>query len=306
MLGSEKFLDFVYIGAPRAGSTWLAAAFNEHPELWAPPAKELNFFNDRSLYPIEDSYHKGIGYYRSLFAGAPDGAKLGDMSPLYYIDPMVAHRLYTSFPDVNVIAMIRNPADVMFSQYLKRRLYERREKTFGREIEKNPQFLDLGFYHRNLTPFFDWFSEGNIWVGVYERFFEDKEASLASLYRFLDVDASFRPSVMDRVINKSAPPNPEALTAVTGLALKILNNRYMLPVKRALRAIGLERTDYRGEEAGNVTGKNVPALPEETRRRLMDIFEPDMRRLERDLSINLDVWRVGKHVKKSTDARTST
>jgi len=44
-------IDFLGIGAARAGSTWLWSILNQHPNIWMPPIKELHYF-DRSLdYP---------------------------------------------------------------------------------------------------------------------------------------------------------------------------------------------------------------------------------------------------------------
>ncbi|CAN0605590.1 unnamed protein product, partial [Ectocarpus sp. 12 AP-2014] len=44
--------DFLCIGAQRAGTTWLHNRLLEHPDLYLPPEKELQFFNaffDRGL-----------------------------------------------------------------------------------------------------------------------------------------------------------------------------------------------------------------------------------------------------------------
>ncbi len=44
-------LDFLGIGAQKAGTTWLWAMLRRHPQVWLPPRKELHYF-DRSLdYP---------------------------------------------------------------------------------------------------------------------------------------------------------------------------------------------------------------------------------------------------------------
>ncbi len=56
------FLDFVYVGAPRCGSTWLAAVLEEHPDVWIPHNKEIHFFNDRLVYAFEYKYPRGIDY----------------------------------------------------------------------------------------------------------------------------------------------------------------------------------------------------------------------------------------------------
>ena len=38
-------LDFLGIGAQKAGTTWLYQRLNEHPRIWLPPIKELHYFD---------------------------------------------------------------------------------------------------------------------------------------------------------------------------------------------------------------------------------------------------------------------
>jgi hypothetical protein len=49
-------IDFLGIGAPRAGTTWLWTVLKRHPGVWMPPLKELHYF-DRSLeYPSPETF----------------------------------------------------------------------------------------------------------------------------------------------------------------------------------------------------------------------------------------------------------
>jgi hypothetical protein len=45
---SEDKIDFLGIGAPRSGTSWLWTILGHHPDIWMPPRKELHYF-DRSL-----------------------------------------------------------------------------------------------------------------------------------------------------------------------------------------------------------------------------------------------------------------
>lgn len=42
--------QFICIGAPKAGTTWLYRQLSLHPEVWTPPVKELHYFDRR--FPI--------------------------------------------------------------------------------------------------------------------------------------------------------------------------------------------------------------------------------------------------------------
>jgi len=119
MLTSEKFLDFVCVAAPRSGTTWLSEALNEHPQIWIPFVKELNFFNDKFLTHLQVKYPNGVDFYRKQFEEAPSYAILGELTPTYYVDPNAAFRIHKYFPNVHILILLRNPAEVVFSTYLK-------------------------------------------------------------------------------------------------------------------------------------------------------------------------------------------
>ena len=40
-----SFPNFIGIGAPRAGTTWLYSILKTHPDIWLPPLKELHYFD---------------------------------------------------------------------------------------------------------------------------------------------------------------------------------------------------------------------------------------------------------------------
>lgn len=41
--------DFLIIGAPKTGTTWLWRNLRAHPEVWTPPVKELHYFDDKAI-----------------------------------------------------------------------------------------------------------------------------------------------------------------------------------------------------------------------------------------------------------------
>ena len=45
--------DCLYIGAQKAGTTWLHTVLKSHKDVWLPPVKELQFLNE---YYMRDSF----------------------------------------------------------------------------------------------------------------------------------------------------------------------------------------------------------------------------------------------------------
>ncbi|ETR68119.1 MAG: sulfotransferase [Candidatus Magnetoglobus multicellularis str. Araruama] len=287
MISKTDFLDFLYIGAPRCGSTWLAAALNEHPNVWIPHNKEVHFFNDRSLYPFEYQYPKGIMHYKKYFSQAPDDAMLGELSPLYYFDPNAAYRIFNHFPNVKIISFLRNPVDVVFSSYLKRSQLERRENTFEGELNKNPQFMDLGFYHRLLTPYFDRFPQNQIHIQIFEEFFLQQEKGIAEIYNYIGVDNAFVPSVINKKINVSSPPASNLHRGINGFMLKLLNQPNFIIFKRILHQLKMNRHSYK---VSTDSLYKKPILQETTKAQLKAQFLPDIHRLETLLNKDLSIW----------------
>ncbi|MDP0927589.1 sulfotransferase [Paracoccus onubensis] len=151
------------IGAQKAGTSWLAQMLGQHPQVWIPPFKEVQFFNyvyipghqywikwhyrnkpkeirerhikrEEPLPPELDSYLDGLTsgkmfhnhWYKRVFAPAPGNAVPMDFTPEYSTLPEEGVEFVAGFlRKVKVIYMIRHPVDRAISQL---RMNLRREK----------------------------------------------------------------------------------------------------------------------------------------------------------------------------------
>ena len=52
--------NFLGIGAPRSGTTWLYYNFRQHPEIWLPPVKEIHYFDELELGPLPNLFDRII------------------------------------------------------------------------------------------------------------------------------------------------------------------------------------------------------------------------------------------------------
>lgn len=288
MIKERQFVDFIYIGAPRSGSTWLAAGLQEHPGIWIPHNKEVHFFNHLTLYPHNYQYPKGIDYYRSYFRQAPEDAMLGDVSPLYYLDTETASRIHKHFPDTKIISILRNPVNMVYSFYLKRCTLEPREATFAKEIEKHPELLELGDYHRLLSPYFELFAEEQRFVSVYEAFFSDTTRGIKELYGFLGVEEEFKPKVIGQKINVSVTPRSRMYRLLYSFGLKSINNPKFGFLKRMLHRLRLNRHRY--DPA--ISTYRPPPIDPRLRKRLMDHYRSEIEALEKMLAVDLTIWKA--------------
>jgi hypothetical protein len=122
--------DFVIAGAPKAGTTALHAALATHPGLYLSPVKEPKYFLTDGRPPPR-SGQRGPGdahsarewiwrraEYLALFAAAPDGAVTGESTPFYLYDRAAQARLAADVPGVRVIAVVRDPVDRAYSNWV--------------------------------------------------------------------------------------------------------------------------------------------------------------------------------------------
>jgi hypothetical protein len=292
VLRAERFLDFVGVAAPRSGTTWMAAALREHPEIWIPEAKELNFFNGPSLNHLEFKYPRGIGYYRDQFSAAPrDDLVLGEFSPTYYVDRDTAGRIAEHFPDARILVFLRNPVDVVYSTWLKTLEYGLGEKTFESALGKLPSLPELGYYYEGLKPYYERFPRDRIHVQIFETLFEAPAAACASVYRFLGVDPDFRPQVLHQKVNPRGTVRSRGLVAIQHYARHAMNRPLLLPLKRRLNRNGaLDRMRERLILLNRKKAK-LPELDPDARQRLADRYAADVEKLEGLLGRSLDVWR---------------
>jgi hypothetical protein len=209
----------------KAGTTSLFEYLRTHRALFLPPAKDLPFFSHDSVYS------RGWGAYaRVTFANAPPGRLVGKVTPQYMGVPrwdpatgaaaraepggITPGRIARLFPDVKLIALLRDPIERAVSHYwfsVTHRL-ERRplddaladalsasSLASAREVPTyTNSYVALGEYGRILEPYRARFSASQMRIVSSETLARDPEAVMADLWRYLGVDDSHVPQNLDR------------------------------------------------------------------------------------------------------------
>jgi Sulfotransferase domain len=291
MVWKDAAVDFIYIGGPRCGSTWLSAVLDDHPSIFIPPSKEVHFFNDRMPYTFEYKYPLGIEYYKSYFADATQDQRRGDISPFTFLDPNAAWRIHQHAPDVKILCFLRDPVAMLHSLYLLLRQRERRASSFAEEIAQNPNLIDLCRYDRMLQPYYDHFSAEQIHVRVYEELYADRSQTMREIYEFIGVDPEFDPPSASWRFNAATDAAPKLLHRNRGLLVDALNRPVLRPVKHFLLRRGFKNVRRHGmtEDSGTVPARQGPEP--EVRAILESLLQPDLDRLQQRLGRTLPAWR---------------
>lgn len=210
-------LDFVIIGAAKAGTTSLYKKLSMHPDIFMSTPKEPEFF------ARDDVYAQGNEWYVSLFASARAGQTCGEASTLYSLIqcfPETARRMHSFAPDAKIIFVLRNPVDRAYSYYIQiiknyqnstrdfsvNRTFEEclfpdqypnrqeRAKFFApfdahhRDIPET--FTGGGKYMTTIRDYLKYYSSRNLLLVRFEELVEDIDKVAGDVCDFLHLDKS--------------------------------------------------------------------------------------------------------------------
>ena len=122
-------VDFMMIGAQKAGTTSLAAQLAAHPQICFCREKEPGYFHKT------DDWTAGLDQYHSLYSPTP-GQLCGEASTYYTFFPEFCEthkRLYDYNPALKLIYVVRQPVHVVDLRR-QQQLADIGEDRFGHEI----------------------------------------------------------------------------------------------------------------------------------------------------------------------------
>lgn len=192
----QKSPDFLIIGATKSGTTSLFAYLDRHLQVLAPPKKEINFFNR--------NFEMGVPWYLAQFPAIADLPEFitGEASPFYIYREQVIYRIKQLFPNIKLIAMLRDPVERTISEYYHAVNHgiEKRSLETIIKIEKKRLIVDsrnkalqhFGYllnsiYIDKVAKWRDNFPAENILIIKSESFFEDIPTIMKQVYQFLGI-----------------------------------------------------------------------------------------------------------------------
>lgn len=212
MSKDENFkVDFIGIGAPKSGSTWLGECLRQHPEIDFSNTKETHFFLTQPYIIDRDKYEslektkmlrcKTFTEYKNEFKN--DGRVKGEFSPAYLYDDRTPQLIKKHNPDIKLIVSLRNPVDLIYSWfwYVKSwRFLEDNSISFEQYMKQNPKVVELGLFYKHLSQYFEIFNSQQIHVILFDDIKHNPEIVLENLFSYLGVDSTFRPSFLGKKV----------------------------------------------------------------------------------------------------------
>lgn len=187
--------NFLFIGPPKTGSTWLYEVLAQHPGVFLPELKDLYFF-DRH-------YDRGLAWYERQFSGCEGAAAIGEISHDYIYSAEACQRIAHDLPNVKLITLLRRPTDRAISHYKYSRRFGNVTGSFLESIEQNPDILERGLYAKYLRPYFETFSREQLGVFFFDDLRNDATELGTRIMRFLDLETDVQVE-FDRKVNGQA------------------------------------------------------------------------------------------------------
>jgi hypothetical protein len=194
-------IDFIGIGAPKCGTTWLAAQLDAHPQIGFAPDKEVYYFADTIARRIAGQelhcFDRGVAWYHKQFPAITGAIKCrGEFCPAYLYSEEAASRIAAYRPDIKLLVCLRPPAEMIYSWhwYGRNAVVTSLPESFE-EMMENPFLRDLGCFARHLKPYLERFPANNILVVQFDAIRRDPDRVRRGVYEFLNVAADFKPQL---------------------------------------------------------------------------------------------------------------
>jgi Sulfotransferase domain len=234
----DDAIDFLVIGAMKAGTTSLFEYLRGHPEIDLPPDKEVPYFNDDRLYG-KVAWDE---YLRLAFPTPKRGRLSGTVTPLYmspiacaseagadgkvpastgYDNFALPRRIHERLPSARLIAILRDPVERAYSHYVEETRRSGESRPFAVAVDDllrpdtlarsrshlmpNSGYIALGEYGRLLEGYYDLFPRERILVLLTRDLAREPLDVLRRIYDFLGVASDVEPPNLGKRYNVGAP-----------------------------------------------------------------------------------------------------
>lgn len=189
-------IDFIVIGAQKAGTTALFDHLSDDPAIGLPDVKEVHFFDDDSRdwdRPDYADYHARFDWSRP--------AVRGEATPIYVYWPGSLERIKAYNPAIRLILMLRDPVERAWSHWRMEHsrgaegapfdwcIREGRQRLFRHEPwghHREFSYVERGFYGAQVERLFGLFPRDQVLILQADDLRTEPQAVMNRVNAFLD------------------------------------------------------------------------------------------------------------------------
>lgn len=292
---------FFIVGAPKCGTTSMAQYLNQHPDIFVLRG-EPHFFGSDIEYNKPRLTPK---QYAALCRNTGGKPICGDRSTWYLYSRRAAAEIRAHNPQARIIAMLRHPAEMLYSLHAHQYQRGRRDdiedpgaalaaepaRRRGERLPANARFAESLYYSaipryaEQLQRYFDAFGREHVKIILFDEVKADPRGAYAAVLEFLGAAPEFVPDF--EVHNASAPTSNSWLyrrwkASTLRYRVRSIAPQGLYDSIRKLRKKRLQRAAQRQPRA---------PLDPELRAQLVAQFNPEIDRLEALTGRDLSAWR---------------
>jgi hypothetical protein len=294
-------LDFIILGAQKAGSSYLHSCLSEHPSVLMPP-------EESTIFESPDYERGGLSEFERRFATC-GSATLGIKRPSYLARPEIPSRIQAYTPEAKLIVSLRNPVDRAVSayfHYVRNRFLPMlgieegmRRILDGIRDEAHPasnDILEYGLYASHLKRYLALFPRSQVLILLHEELTGNALGTIQSIYLFLGLDPTYVPRALHDHPQEVLYDPLRLRIARWAHGLKFIqseaNSRIAERPHGSATKFLFRASERVDQTLAKVRGNRKPVLSAELRLRLVEYYRSDIDELERLLGRDLGKWKV--------------
>ncbi|NEP46556.1 MAG: sulfotransferase domain-containing protein, partial [Okeania sp. SIO2H7] len=193
--------NFIIIGTGKSGTTSLYNYLTQHPQVLPAIKKEIYFWSRH--------FDKGINWYLAHFPPIPKATKFitGEATPTYINSWQTPTRLFSIFPKIKLIIILRNPVDRAISHYYHEVRSKMENKSLSEAIYSQLEilqqmsestleqaywnhisyYISYGVYVEFIKKWMAIFPRKQFLILRSEDFYQDPATIMEKVFNFLDL-----------------------------------------------------------------------------------------------------------------------
>ena len=270
--------DFIGVGPPRTGTTWLHEALTGHVGLPS-GIKETDFFLWR--------YNQGLEWYAAHFRDCPPDRPIGEFSASYFAGAETRQRISRHIPHCKIICTLRHPVERTYSHYRKIRAGAYFCGNLEECLEKPGSIAKWSRYATHVKAWRNVFGTENVLVLIQDDLKANPQNFLNQACDFIGIARIPLPDPPGQSRKVNAVPNYPRYPRLARAARIVrdgLQKRGDYAFVNMLKRTGLRKWLFSG-------GPLYEPIRPETAARLRDFFLPEVEELEQMLGRDLSQWK---------------